>query len=287
MSKKGLLLGSVLADAFSLGAHWIYDCDKIKQNFGEYDRLHDPLPGSFHKNRSKGEHTHYGDQTLLLLEFFAEKGEFNTEKFKKFWYERMEKYDGYLDHATKESLSALKAGSEWGSSSTDLAGASRIAPVIYCNSDRERGVEFSVLQTKVTHNNQGVLLAAEFFAKVAYEVLEGKSPKNSIEAVTAEMNNSWITANVNKAVESLELSPEEAVGKLGQACTVSGAFPATIYIILKYEDNYRSAMIANVMAGGDSAARGLLAGMIIGAYREDTIPKEWLEEMCSLERVHF
>lgn len=287
MSKKGLLLGSILADAFSLGAHWVYDCDKIKQHFGEYDRLHDPLPGSFHTNRKKGEHTHYGDQTLLLLEFFAEKGEFNTDEFKKFWCERMEKYDGYLDHSIKDSLLALKEGKEWGSSSTDLAGASRIAPVIYCNSDKERGVEAAILQTKVTHNNQEVLLAAEFFARVAYEVLEGKSPKRSIEDTTKDMDNSWIYTNVEKAVNCLGLPPEKAVGELGQACTISGALPATIYIILKYEDDYRKAMIANVMAGGDSAARGLLAGMIIGAYREDTIPKEWLEEMSSLERVHF
>lgn len=102
-----------------------------------------------------------------------------------------------------------------------------------------------------------------------------------------EMKNSYITRKLNTARKYLELPFEEAIKEMGQACTVGGALPSTIYIILKYQEDYRKSMIANVMAGGDSAARGLLVGMILGAYREDTIPKEWMNEMCSLERVHF
>jgi len=287
MSKKGLLLGSILADAFSLGAHWIYDCDKIKQHFGEYDRLYDPLPDSFHTNRKKGEHTHYGDQTLLLLEFLAEKGSFNKGDFQKFWAERMVHYDGYIDQATKDSLTAIKEGKAWGSTSSDLSGASRIAPIIYCTPDREKGVKDCISQTRVTHDNEKVVAAAEFFARTAYAVLDGKTPDKAMEVAAKEMENSYVTRKLVAAQKHLDLPSEEVINKMGQACTVGGAFPATIYIILKYQEDYRKAMIANVMAGGDSAARGLLVGMILGAYREDTIPKEWMDEMCSLERVHF
>lgn len=287
MSRRGLLLGSILADAFSLGGHWVYDTDKLKQTFGIYDRLHDPLPDSFHTKRKKGEHTHYGDQTLLLLEFLAENESFKVDAFKKYWVEKMENYDGYIDHATKESISAIKSGAEWGSASTDLSGASRIAPIIYCSKSIEQGIKDAVDQTKVTHNNEKVVASAEFFTRVAYKVLDNKKPSDAVEEVSKEMKNEWISKKVALAKKHKKQSPVEAIDELGQACTVSGAFPATIYLILKYEEDYKEAMIANVMSGGDSAARGLLAGMIIGAYREDTIPKEWLKEMCSLERVHF
>lgn len=287
MSKKGLLLGSILADAFSLGAHWIYDCDKIKQHFGEYDRLYDPLPDSFHTNRKKGEHTHYGDQTLLLLEFLAENGSFNKEDFQKFWAERMVHYDGYVDHATKDSLTAIKDGKQWGSGSSDLSGASRIAPIIYCTPDKEKGINDCINQTRVTHDNEKVAAAAEFFARTAYAVLDGKKPDEAMETAAKEMENSYVSKKLEAARKHLDLPSEEVINEMGQACAVGGAFPATIYIILKYQEDYRKAMIANVMAGGDSAARGLLVGMILGAYREDTIPKEWMDEMCSLERVHF
>lgn len=287
MSRKGLLLGSILADAFSLGAHWIYDCNKIKQHFGEYDRLYDPLPDSFHSNRKKGEHTHYGDQTLLLLEFLAEKGNFNKTEFQKFWAERMVHYDGYIDHATEGTLTAIKEGSEWGSHSSDLSGASRIAPIIYCTPDKEKGIKDCISQTKVTHNNEKVIVAAEFFARTAYAVLDGNKPDSAMDIAAEEMKNPYVTKKLGTALKYLDLPSEEAIKEMGQACTVGGAFPATIYIILKYQEDYRKSMIANVMAGGDSAARGLLVGMILGAYREDSIPKEWMTEMCSLERVHF
>ena len=286
MSKKGLLLGSVLADAFSLGGHWIYDTEKIKNEFGEYNDLNDPLPDSFHKNRKKGEHTHYGDQTLLLLEYLAEKNEFDKNSFRDFWKFHMKKYDGYMDHATKKTLEMIETGEEWGSDSNDLAGASRIAPIIYCFS-QDKGVEYSKVQTKITHDNEQVIAASEFFARTAYRVLEGIKPDKAMEEVSAQMGNKWISEKLAIAKALIETETVEAVKKLGQSCSIEGALPATILLILKYSDNYEEAMIKNVMSGGDSAARGLIAGMIIGAYSEATIPKKWLKEMCSLERVNF
>ncbi len=45
-------------------------------------------------------------------------------------------------------------------------------------------------------------------------------------------------------------------------------------------------MIANTAAGGDSAARGLLTGMILGARGGfDVIPKEWIEPLVYRERI--
>ncbi|WP_319370427.1 ADP-ribosylglycohydrolase family protein [uncultured Ilyobacter sp.] len=286
MSKKGLLLGSILADAFSLGGHWIYDTEKLKDEFGEYNDLNDPLPNSFHKNRKKGEHTHYGDQTLLLLEYIAEKNKFDKKDFRNFWEVHMKKYDGYMDHATKETLEMIESGEESGSNSTDLAGASRIAPIIYCFSE-EKGVEYSRAQTEITHNNEKVIAASEFFARTAYRVLDGLRPDLAMEETSAQMKNQWISEKLGIAKSLLETDTTEAVKKLGQSCSIEGAFPATILLILKYVDDYEQGMIKNVMAGGDSAARGLIAGMIIGAYSESTIPKRWLKEMSSIERVNF
>jgi ADP-ribosylglycohydrolase len=286
VSKKGLLLGSILADAFSLGGHWIYDVEKLKSEFGEYNDLHDPLPESFHKNRKMGEHTHYGDQTLLLLEYIAEKVDFNEDEFREYWANHMKKYDGYMDHATKETLEKIEDGERWGSGSSDMAGASRIAPLIYCFSE-EKGIEYSKIQTKITHNNDRVILAAEYFARVAYMVLGGADPDRAMEEVCTFMGNKWIIENLKEAKESLDLDTTEVIKRLGQSCGIEGAFPSTLHLILKYFNDYEQAMIENVMAGGDSAARGLIAGMIIGAYSENSIPKKWLVEMSSLERVNF
>ena len=45
-------------------------------------------------------------------------------------------------------------------------------------------------------------------------------------------------------------------------------------------------MIANTAAGGDSAARGLLAGMILGSRLGiDAVESDWIDEMVYTDRI--
>ena len=45
-------------------------------------------------------------------------------------------------------------------------------------------------------------------------------------------------------------------------------------------------MIENVMAGGDSSARGILAGMVLSAEQGmAAIPDKWIEEMTAAKRI--
>ncbi|MGD8298362.1 MAG: ADP-ribosylglycohydrolase family protein, partial [Desulfobacterales bacterium] len=54
----------------------------------------------------------------------------------------------------------------------------------------------------------------------------------------------------------------------------------------KYEDNLAEGLIENAMAGGDSAARGLIVGMILGAHLGiDAIPQDWLSELKSYQEI--
>lgn len=285
MSKKGLLLGSILADAFSLGAHWIYDSEKIKEEFGIYDKFYSPLSDSFHKRRRKGDQTHYGDQTLLLLDFINENKKFDKSKFQKTWIEYMKNYDGYMDHATSDTILLMESNKEWGSLSPDFAGASRIAPIVFFAENKKDGIRDSIIQTKITHNDDRVIWTAEFYARVAYLVLDKKSPTIAIEKAAEEMNNPWIDQNIFKASEHLSFAPVEAIKKLGQSCSVQFAFPSTLYLIMKFENKYKDAMIENVMAGGDSAGRGLIVGMILGAYNENEIPEKWIKDLKSIDRL--
>jgi len=55
---------------------------------------------------------------------------------------------------------------------------------------------------------------------------------------------------------------------------------------VKYEDDYAEAMKQNVYAGGDSCARGMVAGMILGAYNGvDSIPVEWVSALNVKEHI--
>jgi ADP-ribosylglycohydrolase len=108
-NKKNAFLGAFIGDALALGPHWIYDTSKIKKEFGKINGIVKPLEDTFHKTKKKGEFTHYGDQMLMLAEYIIKnKEDFIKEDFLKFYFKWMQSYDGYLDHATKETLSNVE-----------------------------------------------------------------------------------------------------------------------------------------------------------------------------------
>lgn len=289
---RAMLLASLLGDSLAMPVHWIYDTDEIERRFGRVEQLLPPPEESYHAVRKMGEATHYGDQMTLLLESVAASSGFDLEHFGRSWREMFANYDGYVDNATKTTLKNLTEGrgvKDAGSSSADLAGAARIAPLVYYYvDDPERLVETCRQQTAMTHNNAMVIDAADFFARAAYKVLHGATPASAIEASMKEPPGSdqplkqWVE-------EAMAVSGEktrEAVGSFGRSCAANGAFRSVVHITVKYQDNLREALIENVMAGGDSAARGLLIGMLLGAHGGmEAIPREWLTNLARYQRV--
>lgn len=54
-----------------------------------------------------------------------------------------------------------------------------------------------------------------------------------------------------------------------------------VHLIAKYENDLKEALIQSVMAGGDSAARGMLVGMVLGAHLgPESLPMEWVSELA-------
>jgi ADP-ribosylglycohydrolase len=61
-----------------------------------------------------------------------------------------------------------------------------------------------------------------------------------------------------------------------------------VHLIGKYEGNLRKGIVENVMAGGDSAARGLVVGMILGAHLGfEAIPSEWLSGLKRYQHIVY
>ncbi|MGD9041211.1 MAG: ADP-ribosylglycohydrolase family protein [Desulfobacteraceae bacterium] len=279
---KGMVLASFVADSLALGVHWIYDTAKIEKDFGRVDRLLRPASDSYHSTKKKGEFTHYGDQTFVLLESLAAKGGFELDDFATRWQKLFENYDGYYDQATKATLqnfSLQKSPVEAGSPSNDLSGASRVAPLVFCyQDDLDTLVEAARDQTRMTHNNPNVLDGAEFFARVSWLVLRGTPPILAIEKVSSErFDKSPLWQWVRDGIESKTAESVSTIARFGQSCHVDDAFAGVVHLIAKYENNLEEALVQAVMAGGDSAGRGMVVGMVLGAHLgEQALPGEWL-----------
>ncbi|CAB5082301.1 ADP-ribosylglycohydrolase family protein [Olavius algarvensis associated proteobacterium Delta 3] len=288
---SAMVLASFAADSLALGAHWIYDTGEIDGQIGRVDQLLKPPANTFHPSKQKGEFTHYGDQTMVLLESLATSRGFTLESFSGSWREFFEGYDGYFDHATKETLESFDAGKgpdKSGSTSTDLGGAARIAPLVYRYADDlDVLIDSAKAQTAMTHNHSQVIRSAEFLARVTWQVLRGSTPTAAIDTVTREgFKRGDFGAFVSRGLDSASKDTRQAILEFGQHCGTPAALPAVIHLMVRYEDDLQTALVENVMAGGDSAARGMVVGMILGAHLgTGAIPESWLSDLSHRERI--
>lgn len=113
---RNMVLGALVADAASMGLHWIYDQDRIRQVAPEAPEFTSPdaanyegVPGYFaHARLKTGDQTQYGAQLVALLNALETSGGLYDEAVyvqafrDHFGYGGA--YVGYIDLATRESL---------------------------------------------------------------------------------------------------------------------------------------------------------------------------------------
>jgi ADP-ribosylglycohydrolase len=284
-------LTSLAADALALGAHWIYDSGRIAREIAPVNRLLAPPPDSYHKRRAAGDFTHYGDQTFVLLESVAASGGFDPDDFFRRWRALFADYDGYVDGATRGTLGRIEFGegpATSGANSHDLAGAARIAPLVLAlRDDLPALVEAARAQTRMTHNNPKVVDAAGFFARAAHAALHGAAPTDALaRAAEADYAAAPVAQWVDAGLALADTDSVTAIATLGQSCAIEGAFPGVVQLIARHGAEPAAALEHNVLAGGDSAARGLLVGLVLGcAAGPGALPEAWIQGLTRARAI--
>ena len=291
---KNILITSLVADALSLGSHWIYSQREIADKFGDITGYSDPAT-AYHPGKQAGDFTHYGDQTLLLLRSLALHGRFDLASFANEWRTFWEnpQTQSYRDGATKATLANLRNGlsaSQAASPSNDIAGAARIAPLFLLKwkSDDDL-VAAARAQTSFTHGDPAVVEAAEFFARVTLAVQQGIAIPDALRAVVPHtawnaIPGDWFEAALASSASAA--SDSAATKAHGLTCHVPDAFPAICHLLMRHPNDGVAALTANVAAGGDSAARGMIIGMIHGAKPDAApLPEHWLTDLRGYSEI--
>lgn len=290
MTARDFILPSFFGDALALGPHWIYDASKIAGLYPGGIREYDDPRSSYHPGKSAGDFTHLGDQALVLLESLADHGGSLSAwpADWRAWAERIrEDKSSYFDGATRGTLGNLAEGRKQPSDSSDLAGAARIAPLFAVHGDIAPLVAAARAQTALTHGDARVIDAAEFFARAAFAVGEGADFAEAFEEsaffpYSALPASDWLMVARHASSELTEHATA-----LGLGCDIAGAFPITLALALCHEDDPVAALSANAMLGGDSGARGLLLGLLMGArHGVDAIPANWTDDLKAHETIH-
>lgn len=287
---RQLILPSLCADALALGTHWIYNPSAIARLYPEGTRNYGAPRSKYHPGKSAGDFTHYGDQTLVLLRSIVTRGGFSLEGWREDWLSYWKSNPpSYLDGATKATLGFLERGVDAASESNDLAGASRIAPVlaIASNHPLEERIAAARAQTSLTHGDRATIDTAEFFTRSVDAISNGKSIPDAFDlATSASYHHLDARGFLNQVKSSLHLEDRAAGESFGLTCHTPEAFPLTLWFLLRYHDEPLEAVIHNTMAGGDNAARGMAIGLIMGAaHGIGWLPSHWIEELNARNEI--
>ena len=195
-----------------------------------------------------------------------------------------------------------------------LVAATHFLPLFFIYSDQEELVKQSKSTVYLSHKNRDPVFAAEFLSRALYNILyENMELEVALDVASIATNDEFIKQKLNdvknKVIEVLDLSSalckEEFVDdialtsmarlwdvgksepiKVGKASPTEGALPGALYFTLKYKHSLEKALIANANCGGDSAARGIVVGMLLGAiHGSSAIPSRWLDKLRSLNHV--
>ena len=254
---------------------------------------------NYHPGQRKGDQTDYGEYNILMLEHLASRGErggqVDLKSLIPAWQRRLKSpsWGAWRCSQTKQTLQQVESGMTYSSlGGMSNAMAMRSAAAVAAFED-EDGAAKAARVMMFTHRNEEALAGGEFFTRVAFKVaVDGATPRAAIDATASQMGG-WIQKQVEKGVRKFEeatdplrpLSKEEFaddlamtsmarlwdVGKtepikVGKASPTEGTLPSSVYIILKYVDDFAAAAKANAMVGGDNASRGVAIGMVLGAY---------------------
>lgn len=274
---KDLIISSLVADSYSLAAHWIYDEKQLMALDINWEELND-AKSIWHKEKVAGDFTHFGDQTLWLYQFLEDKKSFDPDEYMQFWKSKIDIYNGYIDGSTRETLENIKNGiTPSGSLSTDLSIIGRIAPLLLVSKTKEEFLKNVQSFVTCTHNSNEVIAASRFFASLLLEVLEGKEIEEAILGLKDDFD-SKIQSYIYSGIASKTDDTFDAIRGFGPACDIDGGFQGVIHLLCKY-DNLKEMLINNAKAGGDSSARAMIASIIYMAQKNKNIsqfPASWL-----------
>lgn len=301
---RGAIWGQFAGDAFCLGSHWIYDLAELERRFPDGPQgFETPADGHYHFGKRSGDLTHYGDGALLLLQSLAERGRFDAVDFGSRFVTLFDSpdYQGYRDHATKETLARYHAfrashpeaafSFQDGADDDQPATVSRLAPLSALHFRQDDFLSVVEHATLVSQNNDRAVAYAQAHALILRELFSGSLFPEAVRTTAVLMAmkgeaGSEVAEKIDAAMAARNLDVREATLGFGQACPLAASFPAAVHCVLRHGDDFGEALQATAAAGGDNAARAAMIGAWLGcALGVEAVPRRWRENLTAKEAI--
>lgn len=290
---SAMLLGALVADAASLGLHWLYDADRIAliaeqrgtAAFAPVDpAFFDGATGYFaHGARSAGMLTQYGEALLVAMRtMVAGGGAFDLPAQRAAFAAHFGPggaYRGYIDRPTRGALERIAAEQDPSGIDDDQNPAlSRLPAIVAAYGKTPDLRDMALAAMQITNVNDVAAGYTAVFADLICRVLNGMPVADALTAA-AEGATGDIRAALTEALTHSETDTTVYAGQVGRACHLPTAGPVMFHA-LRHGTSYSDAVERNIRAGGDSAGRSLMIGAVMGAAygigTADGIPLGWI-----------
>ncbi len=313
---KDAWMGSLVADALAMPVHWYYDRDAMDRDYGPLEGYKAPInphpdsllikcayeapnekgeilhhharywgmPGiHYHQNLEAGENTISYRLARELYEQVITEGEYRESRWLEHYISLMRdpdwNRDTYLEECHRAFFTNYAQGEnplKCGIDDHHIGGLAQVPALVAALVEiGEDGLDFirAKVQSHIglTHKNQAVLDAGDMLVCLLYQIASGEDFETAIEHQAGKK------FNIGKINELADVDDRDVVGKLiSPACYIGESFPASLYLIWKYRDDFTGGIIANARVGGDNCHRGAVVGSLLAA--KNGIPEKWLTE---------
>ena len=277
---RAAVMGAAVADAATMGFHWLYDQARIAEVAGDAPEFRAPNKADFqdkgyfaHGGKTPGEPSHYGAQMMAMATALSAADRYSAEAYAavfRDWFDHGGRWVGYIDRPTRATLLAMAAAeaaekpiTTCGADDAQLPAISKLPVLVARHHDDAALPEMVESAVRLTNDRDDSVAWGQATARMIAAAVKRASPADAVAAArdgaTDQIAQQIDTAHDMKASTTAEVATAHALH-----CQLDVAFPVLIHAILT-ADRFEDAIRANILAGGDNCGRAIPIGAVLGA----------------------
>ena len=280
----GAVRGAIVADAASMGLHWIYDTEKLKRlvdNSENKDPVFFNPPSCPFYQYTSGKVSPYGAEALAVIESLSSAENVLPDQLAADIASYISAYDGYKNHPTKTLIDNVADGMKYPECGADDGQANSLVKVPIAVARYAGGPDFlsKVEETIRVHQNNDKAVRYGLAAALLLEhIIHGASVKVALAWAVGDDSPIDPKTRGELAAAAADVPaltpPDEAAKRLGAACLLPGALLTAVHI-MRAATGYEEAVRLNILAGGDQCSRAAFIGACFAAEDPAAVPAAW------------
>lgn len=292
MNRHDAFSGALVADAASMGLHWLYDQEQIalieatgSLLFRQPDaNVYKDKRGAFvHGERRAGQLSHYGESARVAGAVAHDEGYSVGAHQKAFMnaFGPCGSFRGYADRPTKYVIARMlldgdDVSAASGMDDNQMPGVC-VVPGLFTAEVSDTDMLSAV---KVITTNSDVLSSAKAVHSVLMQLSNGTDLK--VALANAADNTEGEVGNLMREALTIDTyAPLETAQHFGLACYATHSMPLSWHL-LNHAADFESAVLDNIRCGGDCCGRAMALGSIAGLAFG--VP-DWMHKKVSYDNV--